>query len=93
MTIYEYNDGTVIRYKPLGDKIRKGPSYSVEVKKDILQPDTGFDSIAFKVDKKGNPLPKWQKEINRPFPLEQKNKYINFLLDDDIMGQVNKVLR
>ncbi|MEJ2611632.1 MAG: hypothetical protein P8179_16530 [Candidatus Thiodiazotropha sp.] len=33
MEIYEYEDGTVVWYKPLGDMRRPGPTYSMEVKK------------------------------------------------------------
>lgn len=96
MIKYEYKDGTVIRYKPLGDKLRDGPTYSIEVKKNIAKPDIGFDSAAFKVDKNGNPFPKHFDNINRPLP-KDKIKYSMYkdfhkMLDDYIMGKVHRLL-
>ncbi|MEJ2613313.1 MAG: hypothetical protein P8179_25525, partial [Candidatus Thiodiazotropha sp.] len=41
MDVYEYTDGTVVRYKPLGDTERHNPTYSIEVKKNPTLPDRG----------------------------------------------------
>jgi hypothetical protein len=68
MRMYEYPDGTVVRYKPLGDSNRNAPTYSVEVKKDPALPDVGKDSVAFKVDRSGRPLPKGPFEVKNPYP-------------------------
>jgi hypothetical protein len=67
MTKYEYPDGTLVRYKPEGDEIRKGkPTYSVEVKKDPTLPDQGLQDVAFKVNENGHAVPKKPGEINYP---------------------------
>jgi hypothetical protein len=68
MRVYEYPDGTLVRYKPLGDKNRNAPTYSVEVKKDPSLPDIGQDSTAFKVDPSGKPLPKGPFDVKNPYP-------------------------
>ena len=68
MQVYEYADGTVVRYKPLGDKNRSVPTYSVEVKKDPSLPDVGQDSTAFKLDSSGRPLPKGPFDVKNPYP-------------------------
>ena len=71
--IYEYPDGTVVRYKAKGDARRQHPTYSVEVKKTpgvrdlksstkkLLPNGKDFDrqyGIAFKLNKKGIAMPK-----------------------------------
>lgn len=68
MHVYEYPDGTVVRYKPLGDPKRPGPSYSVEVKKDPSLPDLGKGDAGFKVDSSGRAVPKGPFEIKNPYP-------------------------
>jgi hypothetical protein len=68
MRVYEYPDGTVLRYKPLGDAKRPGPTYSIEVKKDPSAPDLGKGDAAFKVGSSGDAVPKGPTEINNPYP-------------------------
>jgi Domain of unknown function (DUF4157)/Bacterial SH3 domain len=68
MDVYEYPDGTVVRYKPLGDSNRAGPTYSVEVKKDPSLPDLGKGDAAFKVAPSGKALPKGPSEVKNPYP-------------------------
>lgn len=68
MDVYEYADGTVVRHKPLGDKYRQEPSYSVEVKKDPSLPDLGKDDAAFKVSSTGKAVPKGPAEVQNPYP-------------------------
>jgi hypothetical protein len=68
MDVYEYPDGTVVRYKPLGDNYRPGPAYSVEVKKNPSMPDLGKDDAAFKVTSTGNAVPKGPSEVKNPYP-------------------------
>jgi hypothetical protein len=58
MSVYEYTDGTVVRYKPMGDKERPTATFSIEVKKDASLPDTGPTDAAFKVDRDGQVVPK-----------------------------------
>lgn len=67
MDIYEYADGTVVRYKPLGDMKRPGPTYSIEVKKNPNLPDAGSDSAAFKVDSNGIAVPKGPHDTQNPY--------------------------
>jgi len=72
MMKYEYPDGTMVRYKPDGDLIRKGkPTYSIEIKKDASLADRGgteaIHDVAFKVDEKGRLVPKWPHTMNDPY--------------------------
>ncbi len=68
MTMWEYPDGTVVRYKPLGDNYRTTPAFSIEVKKNPALPDTSPDSAAFKMDAQGHPIPKNDRQILNPYP-------------------------
>jgi hypothetical protein len=68
MTVYEYADGTVVRYKTSGAPERPGPIYSVEVKVNPRLPDTGPDCAAFKVDPSGNPIPRGPYHLKNPYP-------------------------
>jgi hypothetical protein len=68
MYVYEYLDGTVVRYKPLGDAKRPGPTYSIELKKDLSTPDRGKNDAAFKVDSSGKAVPKGPAEAMNPYP-------------------------
>jgi len=67
MTMWEYADGTEVRYKPLGDSNRPNkPAFSIEVKKDATVPDSGRDDAAFKVDASGNARPKNDRDMVNP---------------------------
>ncbi len=68
MHVYEYPDGTVLRYKPLGDTKRPGPTYSIEMKKDPSMPDLGRDDAAFKVAATGKAVPRGPDEVRNPYP-------------------------
>ena len=69
MVKYEFEDGTVVRYKPNGDAFSSprgqpvNATYSVEVKVDPTKPDEGPGDVAFKVDKDGNAIPKGPNEV------------------------------
>lgn len=66
MVRYEFPDGSMVRYMPEGDFQRKGPTYVIEVNKDKL-PDTGDSNhTAFKVNSKGEPIPKNPRDIELP---------------------------
>lgn len=67
MTVYEYTDGTVVRYKTDGAPQRPGPTYSVEVKADPKLPDVGKAGVDFKLDASGNPVPKGPYEVKNPY--------------------------
>ena len=57
MSMWEYPDGTVVRYKPLGDSERP-IAFSIEVKADPKVPDSGRESAAFKVERTGLAVPR-----------------------------------
>ena len=78
MDIYEFADGTVVRHKPLGDSKRPGPAYSIEVKKNPAVPDIGPNSAAFKVDARGNAVPKGPHETQTPYTVGS-DQYVEFL--------------
>ncbi len=82
MDIYEFADGTVVRYKPQGDTRRAGPTYSIEVKKSPALPDTGPGSAAFKVDAKGKPVPRGPEDLFNPFKdVDQGREFRNTMMD------------
>lgn len=67
MLRWEYADGTVVRYKPLGDAQRPGtPTFTIEVKKNPALPDTGSDDAAFKVGAGGNAVPRSAYDMQNP---------------------------
>lgn len=68
MTIWETTDGGVVRLKPKGDLLR-ARTISVEMKVDPQLPDSGQDSIAFKLDRRGNPVPRSGHQAAPPTPL------------------------
>jgi hypothetical protein len=68
MRVYEYPDGTVVRYKPDGGSKRPGPTYSIEMKKDPSWPDLGQDDAAFKIDPFGRAVPKGPFDLKNPYP-------------------------
>jgi hypothetical protein len=68
MQVYEYLDGTLVRYKPIGDMKRPGPTYSIEVKKNPTAPDLSPDDAAFKVDAAGRAVPKGPFDVKNPYP-------------------------
>jgi hypothetical protein len=67
MDVYEYDDGTVVRRKPVGDQDRKGPTFSVEVKKDSNIPHDGPTGTAIKLDSKGRAVPKGPTDVANPY--------------------------
>jgi hypothetical protein len=83
MKVYEYPEGTVVRYKPLGDGKRLEPAFSIEVKKDISLPDRGPNDIAFKVTEGGQVVPKGPKDVANPYPKgsKQAETYEQALMD------------
>ena len=69
MRKWEYDDGTLVRYKPHGDEHSGGlATYSVEVKTSKAKADVGLGGIGFKVDPKGRAVPLGPGDVNNPFP-------------------------
>lgn len=73
MSVFEYADGTVVRFKPLGDANRTQATFSIEVKKNAALLDAGQESAAFKVTQRGSIVPKGPADIANPFD-RQRNK-------------------
>ncbi len=67
MQMWEYPDGSEIRFKPLGDADRAGPTFSIEVKKNPTVPDVAQDTAAFKIDQHGRAVPKNDRELLNPY--------------------------
>jgi hypothetical protein len=67
MEIYEYEDGTVVWYKPLGDMRRPGPTYSMEVKKKPRIPYHGLDDALLKVGVDGKSASTTPHETEQPY--------------------------
>jgi hypothetical protein len=67
MTVWELDDGSVVRLKPLGDLHRPGPAISGEIKLNPRLADRSLDDIAFKLSADGTPVPKWMRDANHPF--------------------------
>jgi hypothetical protein len=68
--VYQFEDGTLVRIKPKGDKFNPGsPMYSVEVNQQLPagSPKTGQNAVAFKVDAQGRPVPKGPDQIKNPY--------------------------
>ena len=85
---YYFNDGSVIRVKPEGDRFNNWqPSFSVEVKNAGVQPaaKTEQPDIAFKVDARGRAVPKDTKEIANPYSSGkhtwQRNRFDKLIID------------
>jgi hypothetical protein len=97
MVKYEYPDGTMVRYKPDGDKFRPGPTMSVEVKHTpkkpdgSMNPDKSPDDIAFKVDETGAAVPKNPSDVKNPFD-KGKDKDRNEGYTDRAMNAGHKSL-
>jgi hypothetical protein len=92
MQMWEYADGTEVRYKPLGDKKRAGPTFSVEVKKDPSMPDMHSDDVAFKVDAQGRAVPKNDKGTHNPYCLATNDAQYN-AFEDAVLKSVHFALR
>lgn len=91
MRRWEYPDGTVVRYKPLGDNDRPNvPSFSIEVKKDPALPDSASGAnVAFKLGDAGRAAPrKHEGELANPF--KQREQHDAF--DDAAMQAVHHPL-
>ncbi|MBA3461248.1 MAG: DUF4157 domain-containing protein [Deltaproteobacteria bacterium] len=75
---WEYPDGTVVRYKPLGDDHRPNvPSFSIEVKKNPAIPDSagGSNGVALKLDDTGRAAPRTHDgELANPFTNDKQHK-------------------
>ncbi len=82
--IWEYADGTVIRYKSR-DKFTGLPIAVIEVQKDTTERPYNLKDIAFKVGADGSPLPKDPAHINNPFPKQSKKwwKFCDLLMARD----------
>ncbi|MBK7538218.1 MAG: DUF4157 domain-containing protein [Myxococcales bacterium] len=88
MTMWEYPDGTVVRYKPLGDKHRVTPAFSIEMKKNPALPDNGSTDVAFKVTADGHASPRSYEYIANPYSKAQHDKQ-NKAFEDAIMKLVH----
>jgi hypothetical protein len=68
MQMWEYPDGSEVRYKPLGGNNRPNKlTFSIEVKKNPASLDSGIDDVAFKIDRHGAAAPKRDFELRNPF--------------------------
>ena len=67
---YNFPDGTRVRMKPNGDITNStDPMYSVELTHaDAPRPGMPQESIAFKYDTQGQPVPKGPSDIQNPYP-------------------------
>jgi hypothetical protein len=63
MTVWELDDGSVVRLKPAGDDRRARPTVSGEIKLNPHAADTDQSGIAFKLDGRGRPLPKSRHQL------------------------------
>lgn len=88
MTMWEYVDGTTVRYKPSGDRYRTSPSFSVEVKAHPGLPDTGPESAAFKLDSQGRAAPKSDFQILNPYSKKSHEPQFS-AFEDAIMDAVH----
>lgn len=70
---YTFPDGTLVRVKPLGD-VRNGvePMYSVEMMSSTPATGSPQNSVAFKLDVAGNPVPKGGSDIANPYTPQQQ---------------------
>ncbi|MCC7384671.1 MAG: hypothetical protein IT384_22675 [Deltaproteobacteria bacterium] len=81
--IWEYADGTVVRFRPHGDDYHPKPFFTIEVKRDTEAPYSGPDSAAFRVDAQGRPVPRNGREIAVPSDLSgpiERRIFIQYLL-------------
>ncbi len=92
MQMWEYPDGTVVRYKPQGDDRRPNPTYSVEVKKDPSAPDGGLGDIAFKIDSAGVAVPASDESVQNPFSTSS-HKLQHDAFNDAVMNAGHHSLR
>ena len=66
---YNFSDGTRVRLKPQGDNVNSSkPMYSVELSDTNIRPGPPQESIAFKFDEHGRPIPKGPRDIANPYP-------------------------
>ena len=77
MLVWEYDDGTVVRYRPLGDELVRAPFCTIGIKIDPAVPYRSLADLAFMIDGRGNPSPKWETHIRNPYapdrnPLQYK---------------------
>lgn len=70
---YTFPDGTLVRIKPHGD-VRNGvdPMYSVEMLSSTPATGNPQNSVSFKLDVAGNPVPKGGGDIANPYPPQQQ---------------------
>lgn len=93
MKVWDYGkDGTVVRYKPKGDKRRKGPTYSVDMKKEPSKLDSGPKDAAFKVSPTGEPVPKSVMTATNPYS-ESTAKFQCLKFEDALMDEGHRSLR
>lgn len=71
--IYVHPDGGMVKIKPDGDPQNPIPRRRIPNAIKCVQlnigPDTSFANEAFRVDNKGNPLPKTPLQMNNPHPV------------------------
>jgi len=87
MEIWSNPDGGMVRIKPDGDvtnRFRPQAHLSISVKYPPDASGNDFNDEAFKVDYKGNAMPKWPKDANNPFPADTPagKKFLDDLADD-----------
>jgi len=67
MLTWLYDDGTLVRYRPLGDELLRAPTFSIEIKADCTRDDLTLDNIAFKVATSGAAVPKRTTDMANPY--------------------------
>jgi hypothetical protein len=92
MTVWEYLDGTTVRYKPLGGPRQDYPTVSIEVKKDPSLPDMHLSDEAFKVTADGRPVPVNQEQIENPYNAKPHGDQFE-AFEDRVLGPVHFGLR
>lgn len=67
MLVWHYDDGTIVRFRPLGDELLRAPTFSIEIKADCTVADVSTDNIAFKVATSGAAVPKRTTDMANPY--------------------------
>jgi hypothetical protein len=92
MLVWEYDDGTVVRYKPLGDELVRAPFFSIGIKTDPTVPHRSLADLAFLIDSRGNPCPKWETHIRNPY-LPDRNPLHYKAFRDAVLEASRRVLQ
>jgi hypothetical protein len=85
MVVWEWSDGSILRYKPEGDRWRDAPTYSIEIKdsRNLSNEEARQEGIAFKVDPRGRAVPTGPRQVKYPtgLPKDQIDDYVDAVMD------------